>query len=75
MAISSSDSCLNGGISVVKRPVLLHMGICQNPLFASSLLKIVAPDSCARDHLPLVMDASPAGHSHLEVSSVYIYFP
>lgn len=38
----------NGVMNVVNSLDSLARGICQNPLFASNLLNIFAPDSCAR---------------------------
>ena len=38
----------NGVMKAVRSFDSLVSGICQNPLLASGLLKIVAPESCAR---------------------------
>ena len=47
-------------------------GICQNPEFASSLLKIFAPANCARFHLLLEEVIPHGGHNNLRVGNPHI---
>ena len=48
-------------------------GFCQNPLFASSLLNILAPVSNARFCQPLVVDALLSKHCYYKRPEIHTY--